>query len=110
MSDVDDVEVTSELIPENITRDGKWRVSDGVEVEIAESTLNLPANRGSHEVLAIYLSPDEHFSSCPFCDAEPADGIVIAMEEWFYLAVWCCNQMLLYPKPGRAFGNTEELR
>lgn len=93
-------EVKGDLKPSDVDKDGVWTLPDGSRVDLQHVEMTLPYGLGEHKVSMVMMDLTGFVDKCPLCDASPTDGPIdgfaIFLDRHYYLALRCCETLLLY--------------
>ena len=89
-------EVRGDLKPSDVDKDGVWTLPDGSRVNLQHVEMTLPYGLGEHKVSMVMMDLTGFVDDCPLCATSPTDGFTIFLEKHYYLALRCCNTLLLY--------------
>ena len=91
------IEVGGDLKPSDVDEDGMWTLpSDGSKVDLQYVEMTLPYELGKERVSMVMMELSGFVDHCPVCDNGPTDGFIIFLVKHYYLALRCCNTLLLY--------------
>jgi|TARA_R100001163_G_C4932094_1_gene107592 hypothetical protein len=93
--------VDGDLKPNDVDEDGVWNLPNGSRVRLEHIEMTLPNGLGKERVSMVMMDLTGFIDECPLsCDANPTDGPVngftIFLEKHYYLALRCCETLLLY--------------
>ena len=89
-------EVEGDLKPSDVDENGVWTLPDGSAVDLQYIEMTLPDGRGKEKVSMVMMNLTGFIDECPLCDIHPTDGFTIFLEKHYYLALRCCETLLLY--------------
>ena len=93
-------EVRGDLKPSDVDKDGVWTLPDGSRVNLQHVEMTLPYGLGEHKVSMVMMDLTGFVDECPLCHScstdGPIDGFAIFLDRHYYLALRCCNTLLLY--------------
>tara|TARA_R100001463_G_scaffold73261_1_gene127146 strand:- start:2220 stop:2531 length:312 start_codon:yes stop_codon:yes gene_type:complete len=89
-------EVEGDLKPCDVDEDGVWTLPDGSRVHLQYIEMTLPDERGKEKVSMVMMDLTGFVDDCPLCATSPTDGFTIFLEKHYYLALRCCETLLLY--------------
>ena len=89
-------EVRGDLKPRDVDENGMWTLPDGSRVDLQYIEMTLPNGLGKERVSMVMMDLAGFVDECPLCDTHPTDGFTIFLEKHYYLALRCCETLLLY--------------
>ena len=91
------LDVGGDLKPGDVDENGMWTLpSDGSKVDLQYIEMTLPNGLGRERVSMVMMNLSGFIDECPLCDSHPSDGFTIFLEKHYYLALRCCDTLLLY--------------
>ncbi len=93
-------EVRGDLKPSDVNENGVWTLPDGSRVNVQHIQMTLPYGLGEQRVSMVMMNLTGFVDKCPLCHNHPADGAIdgfaIFLDRHYYLALRCCDTLLLY--------------
>ena len=89
-------EVRGDLKPTDVNEDGIWILPDGSAVDLQYVEMTLPYGLGEERASMVMMDLSGFVDRCPICDIGPTNGFIIFVEKYYYLALRCCETLLLY--------------
>ena len=94
------LDVGGDLKPGDVDENGMWTLPDGSKVDLQYIEMTLPNGLGRERVSMVMMNLTGFVDECPLCHScptdGPIDGFAIFLEKHYYLALRCCDTLLLY--------------
>ena len=89
-------DIVENFLADDIDHEGYWHLNGGNKIDLLNVQLHLPDNLGHQWVMAKILTPEEFHKTCPLCQINLENGLIIVLETHYYLITRCCNRLFLY--------------